>query len=148
VIPAAAGGANAAAAQPPTETPAEPPKKEPPQPSSPTRTVAYVIGGIGIVGLGVGSYFGLRAMQKNKDSQEFCDENNVCDDRQAVELTEEAKDAAAISNIGFAVGGAALATGIVLFVVSSPGGDESQALRISPRIAKNGGGLTLAGSFR
>lgn len=147
VIPATAAGAAATTAQPPPETPADAPKKDAPPPSNTTRTVAYVVGGLGIVGLGVGGYFGYRAMQKNKDSKDFCNEDNVCDDRRAITLTEEAKDAAAISNIGFAVGGAALATGIVLFVVSS-GSDDSQALRISPRIAKNGGGLTLAGSFR
>jgi serine/threonine-protein kinase len=148
---------NAAAAPPPpavtgtavtTSEPTSdaPPKDVPPEPKK-NHTLAFVLGGVGIVGIGVGSYFGVRAMQKNKDADEFCDANNVCNDQQGLELTQDAKDAALISNIGFAVGGAALAAGIVLFVVA-PGGDESNALRISPRVAKNGGGLSIGGSFR
>jgi tetratricopeptide (TPR) repeat protein len=144
VAPVAAG----AAASPPASEPAT----EPPPPSDAAaqskkdHTLAFIVGGVGIVGIGVGSYFGLRAMSKNEDSEAFCNEDNVCDDPQALELTEEAKDAALISTIGFAAGGAALAAGIVLFV-AAPGGGESNALRISPRVARNGGGLTVGGSF-
>jgi serine/threonine-protein kinase len=147
--PVAPVSVGAAAAPPPTSPESAPqtsPKDEPSR-SGTTRTVAYVLGGVGIVGIGVGSYFGLRAMSKNKDSEALCDEQNVCNDGQALVLTDEARDAATISNIGFAVGGAALATGIVLFVISS-GSDETQALRIAPTVAHNGGGLSIAGRFR
>ena len=146
--PVAATPGAAAAAQPsPTETPSEPPRKEAPPESKPDHTLSYILGGVGIVGIGVGSYFGLRAFSKNSDAKQFCDDQNVCNDQQGIELTKQAKDAALISNIGFAVGGAALATGIVLFFVA-PGGDESNALRVSPSIARNGGGVSVGGSFR
>ena len=142
VAPVAAG----AVAMPQETEPAPNPPPDAPPESKKNHTLAFIVGGVGIVGIGVGSYFGLRAMAKNEDSEAFCNEDNVCDDPQAVELTEEAKDAALISTIGFAAGGAALAAGIVLFV-TAPGGNESNALRISPRIARNSGGLTVGGSF-
>jgi serine/threonine-protein kinase len=136
------------ATAPASSTPAsQPPKKDTPPEKSPNHTVAYIVGGVGIVGLGVGSYFGLRAMKKNKDAEEFCDAKNVCSDQEALDLTDDAKKAATVSNIAFAVGGAALATGIVLFIVA-PGGNEANALRVSPTVAYHGGGLNVAGSFR
>ncbi len=140
-----------AATPPPAQTPAERPSDAPPKDSAhasgPDHTLAYIVGGVGLVGIGVGSYFGLRAISKNSDAEEFCNDANVCDDQQGLDLTEEAKDAALISNIGFAVGGAALATGIVLFIVA-PSGEPEHALRIAPRIGKNGAGLSIGGSFR
>ena len=125
----------------------EPASKDAPHEHKKNHTLAYVVGGVGIVGIGVGSYFGLRAMSKNKDSEAFCNADNVCDDQQALDLTEQAKDAALISTIGFAAGGALLAAGIVLYVVA-PGGDETRALRIAPSVARNGGGLSVGGNFQ
>lgn len=110
-------------------------------------TAAYIVGGVGIVALGVGSYFGLRAMSKNSEAEDSCDANNVCTDPRALTLTDEARDAANFSNIGFAVGGAALATSIVLFIVA-PGGDETNALRVAPTVARGGGGISLGGKFQ
>jgi serine/threonine-protein kinase len=130
----------------PPSRPAEAPPKDAPA-SGPDHTLAYILGGVGIVGIGVGSYFGLRALSKNSESEESCDDRNVCDDPQATELTDQAKDAALISNIGFAVGGAALASGIVLYFVT-PGGDEANALRVSPSVARHGAGLNIGGRFR
>jgi serine/threonine-protein kinase len=142
-----AGGTAAVPAETPTQQPNDPPRSDSAPASKPDHTLAYIVGGVGIVGIGVGSYFGLRAMSKNSDAEEFCNDQNVCNDQRGIDLTQEAKDAALISNIGFAVGGAALATGIVLFI-TAPGGDTEHAIRIAPRVAKNGGGMTIGGSFR
>jgi serine/threonine-protein kinase len=127
----------------PPESPRTDASAEPP----PDHTVAYVVGGIGIVGIGIGSYFGLRAISKNSDAKAFCNAENVCNDPQGPELTKDAQNAALISNIGFAVGGAALATGLVLYFMA-PGGDEASAVRVVPTVAKNGAGLSVGGSFR
>jgi hypothetical protein len=132
------GPASGAPASPRTDTPAE---------SEPDHTVAYVVGGVGIIGIGVGSYFGLRAMSKNSDAEAFCKTKNVCTDQQGIDLTEDAKDAAVISNIAFALGGAALATSVVLYFMA-PGGNETTALRLAPTVAKNGAGLSVGGTFR
>jgi hypothetical protein len=132
------GPAASPPASPRTDATAEPP---------PNRTAAYVVGGIGIVGIGVGSYFGFRAISKNSDAEAFCNTRNVCNDQQGLDLTKDAKDAALISNIGFAVGGAALATGLVLYFMA-PSGGETAALRVAPTVAKNGAGLSVGGAFR
>ena len=144
VAPVAAGAATPAEA--PAAPPPETPSKDAPA-SGPDHTLAYILGGVGIVGIGVGSYFGFRAMSKNSDSEESCDDANVCSDPQAQALTDEAKDAALISNIGFAVGGAALATGLVLYF-TAPGGDKANAVRVSPSVARHGAGVSIGGRFR
>jgi serine/threonine-protein kinase len=144
VAPVAAGAATTPD-EPPAGRPAEEPPKDAPS-SGPDHTLAYILGGVGIVGIGVGSYFGLRAFSKNSDAEDFCDES-VCNDQQGIDLTDEAKDAALISNIGFAVGGAALATGLVLYF-TAPGGDKANALRVAPSVARNGAGVSIGGRFR
>ena len=131
----------------PAASPPESPRTDSSAEPSPNHTAAYIVGGIGIVGIGVGSYFGLRAISKNSDAEAFCKTRNVCTDQQGIDLTEDAKDAAVISNIAFAVGGAALATGVVLYLMA-PGGNETTALRLAPTVAKNGGGLSVGGTFR
>jgi serine/threonine-protein kinase len=117
-----------------------------PPESEPDHTLAYVVGGVGIIGIGIGSYFGLRAISKNSDAEAFCKPGNACT-QEGLNLTEEADNAATISNIGFALGGAALATGVVLYFMA-PGGDETTALRVAPAVAKNGAGLSVGGTFR
>jgi serine/threonine-protein kinase len=144
VAPVVAGSSQATSefSAPPSGTQ---PKDEPPK-SGPNHTLAFVVGGVGLVGIGVGSYFGLRAFSKNSDAEEYCNEANVCQ-KQGMDLSQEAENAALVSNIGFIFGGAALATSLVLFFTASDG-EEEQTLRIAPSVAKNGGGVSIGGTFR
>jgi len=128
-----------------TPPPAQPTKDEPAK-SGPDHTLAFVVGGVGLVGIGVGSYFGLRAFSKNSEADDFCNEDNVCQ-KQGMDLSQEAENAALVSNIGFIFGGAALATGLVLFFTASDG-DEKQTFRVAPTVAKGGGGVSVGGTFR
>ena len=70
---------------------------------------------MGIVGIGIGSFFGLRAITKNSDADSHCPRGFQCDDPEGVTLSEDAKSAANVSNIAFAVGAAALAGGVILY---------------------------------
>jgi serine/threonine-protein kinase len=112
------------------------------------KTAAYVLGGVGIVGIGVGSFFGLKAISKAKDAQSFCPNGLQCIDNQGVTLSDDARSAALVSDITFALGAAALVGGVVLYLTapSSPSGDPptpSTALRA--RVRPNG--VSLEGSF-
>jgi len=104
----------------PSPAASTPPDREPMR-SSPQRTAGLVVGAVGIASLGIGSYFGLSALGKKNDAEDRCPDD-PCGDKQGVELTEDAKDAATLSNV-FMLGGAALAaTGIVLYLTApSPG---------------------------
>jgi serine/threonine-protein kinase len=106
------------------------------------RIVSYALVGAGVAGLGVGTFFGLRAMSKNDDAEERCP-NTRCNDREGVSLAEEASDAATISNVAFGLGLAALAGGVVLYLTAPGTSDEA-----APIAASFGpSGISLKGSF-
>jgi serine/threonine-protein kinase len=109
------------------------------------RTVALIVGGAGIVGLGVGTVFGLRAMSKNSDAEDLCNDQNQCEP-DAEELTDQAKSAAMISNIGFGLGAAALVGGAILYF-TAPDAKPSARMQLTPVAGTRGGALFLRGAF-
>jgi hypothetical protein len=113
---------------------------------SSARAAAFVTGAIGIVGLGVGSYFGVRAISKNSDAESFCPRGDKCDDQRGVDLTNQAKSAAVASNITIAVGAAFVVAGVVLYLTSEPA--RSARLELHPMLGRDVAGLGLGGAFR
>jgi hypothetical protein len=103
-----------------------------------------VLGSVGIVGLGVGSYFGLRAISKASDARDACP-NGACREERGETQMDSARSSARISNIAYAVGAASLAVGIVLYVYSP--GAESSTLEISSRLGDGQAGLELRGAL-
>jgi len=108
------------------------------------RMLSFAAGGLGLVGVGVGSYYGLRAMSRNDEAETLCPESDVCTTRRGVTLTEDAKDAAAISNVAFAAGGVLIATAVVLFVTAPR---ETPPLRVSATLGPRAAGVGLRGEF-
>lgn len=151
---AAAAGLTATASVPAaTDTsPSAPPRNpEPPAPSSPSnglRTAAYVTGALGVVGLGIGSYFGIRAISKNSDAESHCPRGNVCDDAQGASLTTDAKHAAVASNIAMAAGAALVVGGVVLFLSSKPTSEASARVELHPLVGRDLAGIGLGGAFQ
>ncbi len=142
----------------------EPPPGEPDHPSGgkSLRVPAYIALGVGVIGLGVGTVFIIGGSGDSKDADKkfnACLAGNVegdkaCHDADAQKAVKDLDDSAAkkktLSVVGFAVGGAAIATGIILLVVDK-GGDSKAAKhepprpRITPQIGFNYVGLS--GSF-
>lgn len=115
------------------------------------RTIGLVLGGVGLVGVGFGSYFGLRAISKNSDAKELCD-GSVCHDRRGVELTDDARSSATISSVAFGVGLSALvAGGVLYFTAPSPAEPAPSAsrprLQLRPALGPHAGALFLGGRF-
>jgi serine/threonine-protein kinase len=80
-------------------------------------TVAgLLVGGAGVVSLGFGTFFGLRAVSFWSDFKKRCTPP-TCDDPAAQEPYDNAHTAASLSNVFFGVGAAAVAAGTVLFFV-------------------------------
>jgi hypothetical protein len=109
------------------------------------RTAAYVTGAIGIVGLGVGSYFGIRALSKNSDAESHCPQDNACD-AQGVSSTTQAKNAAVVSNITIAAGAAFVVAGVVLYLSSEP--KREARLELHPIVSRDVAGIGFGGAFR
>jgi serine/threonine-protein kinase len=92
------------------------------------QTVGIVSGAVGIVGIGVGSFFGIRALKKSSEADSHCPKSGFCNDDEGLELTKEGQDQAAVANIGFAVGGGLLALGAVLYLTGAPRSEDRVAL--------------------
>ncbi|MEP7121305.1 MAG: hypothetical protein ABJE95_10365 [Byssovorax sp.] len=121
-----------------------------PKKANTLRTVSYVVGGVGVAGLVVGGIFGgLAASGKSKLKTEC--PGNACTTTTAADDLASTKGKATISTIGIAVGGAALATGVVLFIVSgkSDSGEAkpAPAAAFVPVFGPQGGGFSFNGSF-
>jgi len=117
------------------------------QPSSAQRTAGFIVGAAGIVGLGLGTAFGIIAMTKKSDADSYCDDNNFCDDT-GVELRSSAITAATVSTIGFIAGGVILATGGVLVLTApSPTESDEQVGFAMPRIEIGPTGIFVTGSW-
>lgn len=98
----------------------------PPAPAkSPSRAAAYVSWGVGLAGVGVGSVFGVMAM-KDKHSLDGQCTDNTCP-ASSGSAVDSAKRNGNISTIAFAVGGAGLVLGTVLYFSIGSGSAESQA---------------------
>jgi hypothetical protein len=103
------------------------------------KTVGYVLGGIGLAAIGVGTVFGLMAAKQAADSE---DNPSLCPDKECTRAGRDeinaAKDKAFISTLGFGAGIAALAAGVVL-VLTSDSGPSKQEARRAPRVVPSGG---------
>lgn len=139
----------------PVATPAPPPPvvADTTKSSNGMRTGAYVALGVGVVGLGVGTIFGLSAKSHYSDANDItkdnCASSGPCqlpgvlfDEREA--LGNDAATAKTLSIVGFAVGGVGLATGVTLFVLSNKK-EGAAAARVEPYVGV--GQLGLRGGF-
>ncbi len=96
---------------------------------SSTRTLGWVAIGVGAAGVGVGSYFGLKAFSDWDERNAEC--KNGCTPA-AKDAGESASSAATISTIAMAVGVGAIGVGTVL-ILTSGSGEEKRAAR-TPRL--------------
>ena len=119
------------------------------------RTGSYIALGVGVVGIGVGTIFGLKAKSNYKDANDITDDPANCPPSGPCELAgplfdrreqlgKDGDSAKTLSIVGFVVGGAGLATGVTLFVLSSKKEPQASA-KIQPYLGV--GNLGVRGSF-
>lgn len=121
--PEANPGPVAAVAPARTVAPAAPPPEVPPK--APSRAAAYVSWGVGVAGVGVGTAFGLMAMKDKHNLDGQC-QGSSCPPSSA-DAVDSAKQKGNISTIAFAVGGAGLVLGTVLYFSIGSGSAETHA---------------------
>lgn len=110
------------------------------------RTIALVAGGVGVVGLVLGTWAGLSARSFRDQSAPYCTlPNNGCADPRGVDLREKAFARADLSTVSFLVAGVALAGGLVLWLTDTPKARPAVGLVTAPVAA--GWSLGLAGHF-
>ncbi|MBV9948286.1 MAG: hypothetical protein JOZ69_15655 [Myxococcales bacterium] len=93
------------------------------------RIGALALGGIGLVGVAIGSYFGIRAMDQRSEALAQCHGTTRCMDlasyARATHLDAQSSTSGLVSTIAFGVGIGALAGTVVLVVVGKPAAPPS-----------------------
>ena len=125
----------------------------PPEPGRGMRIAGFVVGGVGVVGLGVGSAFGLMAIDKNNQALDPAIGGCVdaqCATARGGELSDAALGDATVSTVAFIAGSALVATGVVLYLVA-PSEEKEKPLAHRSRLFASplpgGAAIGLGGSF-
>lgn len=106
----------------------------------PWKTIGLVTGGVGVVGLVIGTVFGLQASSEKNAAG--CDSNSHCPDAAAAGKLQDAKNAADLSTAFFVVGGVLGAGGLAMWIFA-----PSSSVQASPSVGKNFAGFELKGSW-
>ena len=128
-----------------TAPPASEPASPAPSPGPSTehtgkwRTAGYVVGGVGVVGLGIGAGFGVAAISKNNQSGPHCG-NGTCDSTGGA-LRNSANGLANGANVSAVLGALALAGGAVMVFVLPSDKPANTQVAIGP------GGMFLEGRW-
>jgi hypothetical protein len=122
-------------------------KEGPPRQSRPA--MGYVLFGVGLVGAGVGSYYGVHAIQLRKDSDHYCTPGCT---QQGVDLNNQAKTAAWVSNIGIGLGALGVVVGGYMLLKTPPllpTSDDGTAitLHVVPEVSPSTAGLSVGGAW-
>jgi hypothetical protein len=140
-----ATGAQATAASTVPSSVATTPANTPPATDKPAngaqQRLGLVVGGVGVVGIGLGAFFGLQASSKWSDAKGKCTDYPYGCATGAADLRSSAHSRATASTVAFVAGGALLATGLVLYL-TAPAKKESVALSFGP------GSAFVQGSFQ
>lgn len=122
-----------------------------------TRVAAWVIGGVGVVGLGVGTFFALK-FQSERDKYDGMCLGDTCPAPPAGQAEtperlaffaqkDKATNARTAAFVSFGVAGAALATSTILFITSGQNSDRGD-IGVAPLMGSDEGwGAALSGSF-
>jgi hypothetical protein len=143
----AAGGSEST-----STAPATPPQPEsaPASDGSTQRIVGLVLGGAGVVGIGLGSFFGAQSFSHWSDAKNACP-NAACPSASAAttgnSAANDAKTAADVSTVAFIAGGAALAAGAIIFFTAPSGPPKAGSLRLVPVVGWGSAGVSLAGAL-
>lgn len=108
----------------------------------PWHTIGWITGGVGVVGVVVGTVFGISAIGKKSSAD--CT-GNLCSNFGEVST---AKTDATVSTVGLVVGGVLVAGGAALVLFTpSKGAHEGATIRAVPMIGANATGAMLQGSW-
>jgi serine/threonine-protein kinase len=136
---AAAPPPPAAAEKPATTEPA--PAAAPQRTGSAQRTAALVTAGVGVVGLGLGTFFGVQASGNWSDAKKECDDALYNCGKKGLDLKQTASSQATLSTVSFIAGGALVGLGAVLFF-TAPKQEEQVSFVVGP------GSAFIQGSFQ
>lgn len=123
--------------------PEKPKEPEGPPPKGRIDAATIAAAGIGVVGLGVGTVFGIKAMGERPSGFVTGRDGSYAD---LVAKTDSAHTSAIVSDIGFAVGVVGVAAAAVLYFARPK--ILPQKVALAPTFGSGQGGLVLVGGFQ
>ena len=116
-------------------------------PGSSQRTIAWVMGGVGVASIAGGVLFGVQASATRDSVNSRCNAG-ICTTPNAIDDLQAARNEAMASNILLWGGATALAgAAVVYFTAPSTPKREMAAVRIAPSVGPNAAGLFASGRF-
>jgi hypothetical protein len=115
------------------------------------KIVGYSVAGAGVLAIGAGVFFGVKAKSTWADVEELCGSDHQCpedDFMRGQELTSDARLQGNLSTAFVAVGAVAVGAGVYL-LLTAPSDERSDehAVRLVPQVAGDGVGVLASGSF-
>lgn len=107
-----------------------------------SRQAAVAIGVLGAISFGGAAYYGLHSSDLETRANKVCP-TTMCGDAAGLQLNDQAQSSATRANVLFVVGGAAVATATVLWLVGAP--DEHAT--VTPAIGPGDFGAAVSGRF-
>jgi hypothetical protein len=151
LVDAPGAGAAAPVAAPATGSDATPDSGAPPTHdtakggSNGMKIGAYAALGVGVVGLGLGTVFALKASSKRGEADDLCNlPGGKCpaDKKDQIDsLDSDADSASGVSVAGFVVGGLGVAAGVTLLVLSSKSSSSARAPAVTPWVGYKSAGV-------
>lgn len=111
---------------------------------TPVHWAAVAGAAVGVVALGVGGVFALKA--KSKDDESGCKPNGDCADRDALKKNKEARQASGVATVAVIAGGVLAAAGATVFLLT-PKERSDVSLELVPAVAPTAAAISLSGRF-
>lgn len=98
---------------------------------APAPVLAYAVGGVGILALSFGGYYGLRALDRNADARDLCPSND-CTDPAGVKFNEDARRDATRANVLTGAGLLLVGVGAYLWLSTPDSSGSGTAIVATP----------------
>jgi hypothetical protein len=112
------------------------------KPANSRRTLGFVAGGIGIVGVGVGTVAGIMTLRDRSVVDEHCNDALRLCDAQGRDAADRGRTLGVVTTVGFVVGAVALPIG-AYFILSGSGSESSEHAELGASVRSDGARLDL-----
>jgi hypothetical protein len=112
-----------------------------PTASGSTPLIAYVAGGVGLTGIGVGVVTGLMANAKHAGAVTECEQGRCVEGSEGPAMVNAFRTLRTASTVSYGIGAAGVAAGVVLWLTASDAPETSQGHTLEPWVTAHTAGL-------
>lgn len=128
---------------PPPQDPVVAPTPAPSDPGKGLKTTGLVVGGVGVLSVGLGIYFGIQAKKISDDITE----NEAMWRNDIISYQDKGQRNEYLQITFLAVGGAAVIGGAVLYMMGRGKTKAAESMTVTPSMGAGSASLTLSGAF-